>query len=142
MLALLWYYLHFLIDIGLLISISTTPWGHWTKPRSKKYEINPILVCCWNLKSLSAHNLKHMSISNVYLKHILILLSPITCLILRDKSSHTYEAILLEMDYDNKKITVFVIYRSPSQTYQEFDSFLTNFQKLLNEISNCKPSLL
>ena len=57
------------------------------------------------------------------------------------KSSHTYEAILLEMDYNNKKSLVPVIYRSPSQNNEEFDTFLTNFQKLLNEINNLKPPL-
>ena len=55
--------------------------------------------------------------------------------------SYINEAILLEMYYNNKKVIVSVIYRSPSQNYHEFDSILTNFQKLLNEISNRKRSL-
>jgi len=55
--------------------------------------------------------------------------------------SYINEAILLEMDYNNKKIIVSVIYRSPSQSTQEFESFLNNLQKLLNEISKGKPSL-
>ena len=55
--------------------------------------------------------------------------------------SYVNEAILLEMDYNNKKVILSVIYCSPSQSNQEFDSFLINFQKLLNEISNRKPSL-
>ena len=45
------------------------------------------------------------------------------------------------MDYNNKKSTVSVIYRFPRKNNQEFDSFLSNFQKLLNEIYNRKPSL-
>ena len=36
---------------------------------------------------------------------------------------------------------VSVIYRSPSQTNDEFDTFLSNFQMLLNDINNRKPSL-
>ena len=51
------------------------------------------------------------------------------------------EAFLLEMNHNNKKVLVSVMYRSPSQNYDEFDSFLSNFQKLLNDIENCKPSL-
>ena len=51
------------------------------------------------------------------------------------------EALLLEMNHNNKKVLVSVIYRSPSKNYDEFDSFLSNFQKLLNDIENCKPSL-
>ena len=42
--------------------------------------------------------------------------------------SYINEAILLEMHYNNKQVIVSVIYRSPSQNNQEFDSFLTNFQ--------------
>ena len=34
------------------------------------------------------------------------------------------EALLLEMDYNNKKVLVSVIYRSPSQNNNEFNSFL------------------
>ena len=51
------------------------------------------------------------------------------------------EALLLEMSYNNKKVMVSVIYRSPSQTNDEFDTFLSNFQMLLNDINNHKPSL-
>ena len=45
------------------------------------------------------------------------------------------------MSYNNKKLMVSVIYRSPSQTNDEFDTFLSNFQMLLNDINNRKPSL-
>ena len=44
------------------------------------------------------------------------------------------EALLLEMIHNNKKSLVSVIYRSPSQSYCEFETFLT-------EINNSKPSL-
>ena len=51
------------------------------------------------------------------------------------------EALLLEMSYNNKKVMVSVIYRSPSQTNDEFDTFLSNGQMLLNDMNNRKPSL-
>ena len=51
------------------------------------------------------------------------------------------EALLLEMSYNNKKVIVSVIYHSPSQNNDKFDIFLSNFQKLLNDINNHKPSL-
>ena len=51
------------------------------------------------------------------------------------------EALLLEMSYNNKKVIVSVIYRSPSQNTDEFDSFLSNFENFLNDINKRKPSL-
>ena len=51
------------------------------------------------------------------------------------------EALLLEMSNNDKKVIVSVIYRSPSQTNVEFEAFLSNFQMLLNDINNRKPSL-
>ena len=51
------------------------------------------------------------------------------------------EALLLEMNYNNKKVFISVIYRSPSQTTDEFDSFLLNFEQILNEVRQGKPSL-
>ena len=49
------------------------------------------------------------------------------------------EALLLEMSYNNKKVIVSFIYRSPST--DEFDSFLSNFENFLNGINKRKPSL-
>ena len=51
------------------------------------------------------------------------------------------EALLLEMSCNSKNVMVSVIYRSPSQTNDEFEVFLSNFQMLLDEINNRKPSL-
>ena len=51
------------------------------------------------------------------------------------------EALLLEMSYNNKKLIVSVIYCSPSQSTDEFDSFLSNVANLLNDINKRKPSL-
>ena len=55
--------------------------------------------------------------------------------------SNSKEGLLLEMSYNNKKMMVCVIYRSPSQNGYEFDTFLSNFLRLLNDINNGKPSL-
>ena len=51
------------------------------------------------------------------------------------------EALLLKMTCNDKKVIVSVIYRSPSQNNNEFDSFLSNFEKLLSDISERKPFL-
>ena len=51
------------------------------------------------------------------------------------------EALLLGMTYNNKNAILFIIYRYPSQNNNEFDLFLFNFEKLLSDISNGKPSL-
>ena len=55
--------------------------------------------------------------------------------------SYFEETLLLEMNYPNKKVIVPVIYRSPSQSINEFDSFLSNLEKLVSEINNRKPAL-
>ena len=51
------------------------------------------------------------------------------------------EALLLEMTYHNKKVIVSVIYRPPSQSINEFDSFLSDFEKLVSDTNNRKPAL-
>ena len=45
------------------------------------------------------------------------------------------------MTYNNKKVIVSVIYRSPSQNNSESDLFLSNFGKLLSNINERKPFL-
>ena len=45
------------------------------------------------------------------------------------------------MTYNNKKVIVSVIYRSPSQNNSEFDLFLSNFKKLFSNINERKPFL-
>ena len=51
------------------------------------------------------------------------------------------EALLLEMSYNKNKVIVSVIYRSPSQTNDEFGLFLSSLEKLFNDINKFKPSL-
>ena len=45
------------------------------------------------------------------------------------------------MSYNDKKVIVSVIYLSPSQSTDEFDSFLSNFENFLNDINKRKSSL-
>ena len=45
------------------------------------------------------------------------------------------------MTYLNKKVILPVIYRSPSQSVNEFDLFLSNLEKLVRDINNRKPAL-
>ena len=49
--------------------------------------------------------------------------------------------MLLEITYHNKKVIVSVIYRSPSQSINEFDSFFSNLENLVSDINNRKPAL-
>ena len=56
-------------------------------------------------------------------------------------SPYFEDALLLEMTYHNKKVIVSVIYRSPSQSINEFDSFLSNLENLVSDINNRKPAL-
>ena len=55
--------------------------------------------------------------------------------------SYFKEALLLEMTDNNKKIIVSVIYCSPNQNNSEFDSFLSNLEQLLRDISKCQPTV-
>ena len=50
--------------------------------------------------------------------------------------SYFKEALLLETSSNNKKVMVSVIYRSPSQTNDEFEAYLSNFHMLLNDLNN------
>ena len=45
------------------------------------------------------------------------------------------------MTYHNKKVIVSVIYRSPSVSNNEFDSFLSNLEKLASDINYPKSAL-
>ena len=49
------------------------------------------------------------------------------------------ECLILEMLCDNKLVAVSVIYRSPSQSSQEFAQFEMLFSQLLNDITSKNP---
>ena len=55
--------------------------------------------------------------------------------------SYFKEALLLEMNYNNKNVIVSVIYRSPSEKNNEFNLFLSNHERLLCDINKHKPYL-
>ena len=54
---------------------------------------------------------------------------------------YVQEALLLELNDQNKKIIISSLYRSPSQNSKEFESFSTNFELLLSDINAGKPSV-
>ena len=43
---------------------------------------------------------------------------------------------MLEVTISNKKGYVFTLYRSPSQTFDEFDSFISNLEKLITSFDH------
>ena len=55
---------------------------------------------------------------------------PVRCL----SSAYLQECLILEISINNKKGYVVSLYRSPSQTPDEFDSFINNFEKLISDI--------
>ena len=55
------------------------------------------------------------------------------------KQHYLKEALLLEMSYINKNVTVSVIHLSRSQSPDEFDSIVSNFVNFLNDINKHKP---
>ena len=56
---------------------------------------------------------------------------PVRCL----PNSYLKECLILEVSINNKRGYVVSLYRSPSQTYDEFDSFITNLEKIVVDIS-------
>ena len=51
------------------------------------------------------------------------------------------EILLCEVTIGSKKCIIETVYRSPSQNSDEFESFLLNFEFLLQDISNRNPYL-
>ena len=49
------------------------------------------------------------------------------------------ECLVLEMLYNNKLVIISLIYRSPSQSSEEFTQFEMLFSQLLNDITSKKP---
>ena len=70
----------------------------------------------------------------VYFKEFL----PVRCL----SNSYLKECLILEVSINNKRGYVALLYRSPSQTSDEFDSFITNLEKNVVDISRSNPHFL
>ena len=49
------------------------------------------------------------------------------------------ECLAIEMLYENKKCHLVTLYRSPSQTNDEFDEFINSFEQLIDLIYNSNP---
>ena len=49
------------------------------------------------------------------------------------------ECLVGEINHDNEKIFIVILYRSPSQTTDEFDEFLRGFQGVIDNINQCNP---
>ena len=70
----------------------------------------------------------------VYFKESL----PVRCL----SNSYLKECLILKVSIDNKRSYFVSLYRSPSQTSDEFDSFITNLEKVVVDISGSNPHFL
>ena len=51
------------------------------------------------------------------------------------RNSYLTECLTLEVTIDNKNGYVISLYRSPGQTSDEFDSFISNLEKLLINVT-------
>ena len=60
---------------------------------------------------------------------------PVRCL----PNSYFKECLILEVSINSKRGYVVSLYRSPSQTSDEFDSFITNLEKIVVDISKSNP---
>ena len=58
-----------------------------------------------------------------------------------DVPSNLDECLLCELSYKNKKCFIATLYRSPSQSREEFEKFLSNFEVLIKTISNQKDAI-
>ena len=63
---------------------------------------------------------------------------PVRCL----SNAYLQECLILEISINNKKGYVVSLYRSPSQTPDEFDSFINNFEKLIIDIYSRKADFV
>ena len=63
---------------------------------------------------------------------------PLKCL----SNSYLKECLIHEVSINNKRGYVVSLYRSPSQTSDEFDSFITNLEKIVVDISKSNPHFL
>ena len=56
--------------------------------------------------------------------------------------SYTAQCLLCEVTIENKKEYIVVLYRSPSQTAEEFHDFQCNFEKLMNQVKQFCSSFI
>ena len=53
--------------------------------------------------------------------------------------SYVPECLVCEINYNKKKIFIVTLYRSPSQSTDEFDEFLRGFEDVIDYINQCNP---
>ena len=99
-------------------------------PHPRKFKNSSLSVCHWNLNNLTILIISKVGVC-IYHKESL----PVQEI----KLSYFKEALLLEMDYNNKKVLISAIYCSPNQNKNEFDLFLASLEQLLGEINKRKP---
>ena len=58
-----------------------------------------------------------------------------------DVPSNLDECLLCELSYKNKKCFIATLYRSPSQSREDFEKFHSNFEVLVKTISNQKDGI-
>ena len=51
------------------------------------------------------------------------------------------ECLAIEVGYENMKCIIVTLYRSPSQNSDEFDSFLSNLERTIDNVFNKDPNL-
>ena len=56
--------------------------------------------------------------------------------------SQLSECLAIEVGYENTKCIIVTLYRSPSQNSDEFDSFLSNLERTIDNVFNKDPNLV
>ena len=130
-------------------------------PGPKKNCSTSFSFCHWNLNSVIAHNyikLSSLQVYNSVYKHDVICLSETyldnsvpsdECIYFKeslfirflDVPSNLDECLLCELSYKNERCFIATLYRSPSQSREEFEKFLSNFEVFIKAISNQKDAI-
>ena len=119
------------------------------KKRSSCYDFS---VCHWNLNSITAHDFAKIDLLQAYntiKQYDMICLCVCVCVYFKESlpvrclsNSYLKECLILKVSIDNKRSYFVSLYRSPSQTSDEFDSFITNLEKVVVDISGSNPHFL
>ena len=88
---------------------------------------------CNQFRANHPNNLKR-GVAYAYIRESL----PVKCL----SNVYLQECLILEISINNKKDYVVSLYRSPSQTPDEFDSFSNNLEKLITDIYSRKADFV
>ena len=89
-------------------------------PKDAKY----LSLCHWNLNSLAANDLAKVSALKAFNATEKLV-----------QINNLPECLVCEVNYENKKIFIVVLYRFPSQNDDEFDEFLRSFEGVIDLIN-------